>query len=46
MNGKISLLLVLGFSAIFGLFGRNMLSSSNVTVDNFSFTFREHKQTK
>ncbi len=39
MNGKISLLLVLGFSAIFGLFGRNMLSSSNVTVDNFSFYF-------
>lgn len=39
MNGKISLLLVLGFSAIFGLFGRNMLSTSNVTVDNFSFYF-------
>lgn len=39
MNGKISLLLVLGFSAIFGLFGRNMLSSSNVTVDNYSFYF-------
>ena len=39
MNGKISLLLVLGFSAIFGLFGRNMLSTSNVTVDNYSFYF-------
>jgi hypothetical protein len=39
MNGKVSLFLVLGFSALFGIFGRNMLSSSNVTVDNFSFYF-------
>ena len=40
MNGKISLLLVMGFSALFALFGRNMLSTSNVTVDNFSFYFQ------
>jgi hypothetical protein len=39
MNGKISIILVLGFSALFALFGRNMLSSSSVTVDNFSFYF-------
>ena len=39
MSGKASLLLVLGFSALFGLFGRNMLTSSNATVDNFSFYF-------
>ncbi len=39
MNGKISLFLVLGFSALFGLVGRNMLSSSNVTVDNYTFYY-------
>ncbi len=39
MNGKISLILVMLFSVIFALFGRNMLISSNLTVDNFSFYF-------
>ena len=39
MNGKISILMVMGFSALFAIFGRNMLSSSNVTVDNYSFYF-------
>lgn len=39
MNGKVSLFLVLGFSTLFALFGRSMLNSSNVTVDNYSFYF-------
>lgn len=39
MGGKVSLLLVMGFSAVFALFGRNMLSTSNKTVDNYSFYF-------
>ncbi len=35
MGGKVSLLLVLGFSAIFALMGRNLLSFSNEASQNF-----------
>ena len=35
MGGKVSLLLILGFSGIFGLMGRNLLNFSNEASDNF-----------
>ena len=35
MGGKVSLILVLGFSTIFGLLGRDLLNFSNEASDNF-----------
>ena len=35
MGGKVSLLLILSFSGIFGLMGRNLLNFSNEASDNF-----------
>jgi hypothetical protein len=35
MGGKVSLLLILGFSGIFGLMGRTLLNFSNEASENF-----------
>ncbi len=35
MGGKVSLLLILGFSGIFGLMGRSLLNFSNEASENF-----------
>ena len=35
MGGKVSLLLVLGFSAIFAMMGRDLLNFSNEASENF-----------
>ena len=41
MIGKASLLLIMGFSAIFLVFGYNFNSMSNRTVENFSDYYKE-----
>ncbi|MBK7228023.1 MAG: DUF4900 domain-containing protein [Ignavibacteriales bacterium] len=41
MNGKVSLFLVMGFSALFAIFGRNMLSNSTVSINNYSYYFNK-----
>lgn len=36
MGGKVSLILVMSFSVLFAMFGRNILNSSVTVTDNFS----------
>jgi hypothetical protein len=41
MGGKVSLLLILGFSGLFGIMGQNLLNFSNEASDNFYEYYNE-----